>query len=412
MRIAYLTSQYPGTSHTFIRREVAALRKSGVDVQTFSIRAPTASELKDEAIRDEAGKTFFVLGQPAGKYVVSHLAFAARDLPTYLRVLAVALRHRVPGMRGLLMSFIYFAEAVVLACELRRRNVTHLHNHFANAGAIVGYLAARALELPWSFTIHGISETDYPAGLLLSSKIKAAEFVACASYFGRAQAMRAVEPDQWEKMHVVRCGLDMDTLPTSQKTGDSIRVVCVGRLSAEKGQVGLLQAFAELIDLHEQAELVFIGDGPEAEVLRARAEMLGIERNVTFAGRRSEKDTLDEIARSDIMVLPSFMEGLPVVIMEAMAIGIPVIASRVAGIPELVIDGETGLLFTPSDWADLRRCLQALMTDETLRSKFACAGRRAIEPEFNIEVSARRLSDFFAGPTISPDLKTLERNRA
>ena len=97
MPIAYLTSQYPGTSHTFIRREVAALRERGVDVQTFSIRAPTASELKDEAIRDEAGKTFFVLAQPPGDYLVSHLAFAARDLPTYLRVLAVALRHRVPG---------------------------------------------------------------------------------------------------------------------------------------------------------------------------------------------------------------------------------------------------------------------------------------------------------------------------
>ena len=118
------------------------------------------------------------------------------------------------------MAFVYFAEALVLARELRRRKIGRLHNHFANAGAIVGYLAAGLLRIPWSFTMHGISETDYPAGLLLAKKIQAAEFVACVSYFGRAQAMRLVAPDQWPKLHVVRCGLALDRLPRHARCGD------------------------------------------------------------------------------------------------------------------------------------------------------------------------------------------------
>jgi glycosyltransferase involved in cell wall biosynthesis len=289
----------------------------------------------------------------------------------------------------------HFAEAVVLSQELRRRGISRLHNHFANSGATVGYPAASLLGLPWSFTMHGISETDYPAGLMLGRKIGAAEFVACVSYFGRAQAMRLVTPEHWAKLHVVRCGMPMANLPAHAREGSATRFICVGRLSREKGQAGLLEAFASMCRDHRNVELRFVGDGPERDQLRARADELGIADRVSFAGRLGEQDTLEQIAGADILVLPSFMEGLPIVLMEAMAIGTPVIASRVAGIPELVEDGKSGLLFTPSDWRALSECMRRLVSDEPLRETLARAGRTAVASEFDIKRSANRMRDLF-----------------
>src|SRR5947209_16655208 len=161
MRIAYLTSQYPATSHTFISREVAALRKLGVSVDTFSIRPPSSAELQDEGIAAEARNTFTVLKQPPTTILGAHLTALFSNPIGYFRTLALALNHRPPGLRGFGLSLAHFAEAVALARELRRRKITRLHNHFANSAATVGYLATRVLKMPWSFTTHGISETDY-----------------------------------------------------------------------------------------------------------------------------------------------------------------------------------------------------------------------------------------------------------
>jgi colanic acid/amylovoran biosynthesis glycosyltransferase len=396
MRVGYLTSQYPATSHTFISREVAALRELGVDLDTFSIRPPHAAELQDAKIESEARRTFTVLTQPWTSFLSAHLLTLAAKPGAYLRTLALATRHRAPGLRAFMLSLAHFAEAVLLARELQRRGITRLHNHFANSGATVGYLAATLLRLPWSFTMHGISETDYPAGLTLGRKIEAADFVACVSYFGRAQAMRLVGPVRWPKLCIVRCGLPMANLPARAESGGVTRFICVGRLSPEKGQAGLLEAFASLCRTQPNVELVFVGDGPDGDWLRARTQALGIVDRVSFVGRLGEEATLEEIARADLLVLPSFLEGLPIVLMEAMAVGTPVIASRVAGIPELVQDGKSGLLFTPSAWDELAKCMERLAADASLRTAFAVAGRSAVADEFDIRRSAEKMERLFA----------------
>jgi colanic acid/amylovoran biosynthesis glycosyltransferase len=397
MRVAYLTSQYPATSHTFISREVAAVRQAGVEVETFSIRPPSDAEMRDAALREESENTFTVLRQPLTSFVAAQLALLFSRPARYFRTFGRAIGHRAPGFRGLVMAPIYFAEAVVLARELERRKIERLHNHFANAGAIVGYLAAGLLDLPWSFTMHGISETDYPAGLLLGKKIEAAQFVACVSYFGRAQAMRLVWPDHWEKLHVVRCGLPLSDLPKHARAAAKKRIICVGRLSPEKGQAGLLEAFAKVSVDRRDFELMLVGDGPEGNDLRSRAKALGIADKVETTGRLAEKETLDRIAASDMLVLSSFMEGLPIVLMEAMAIGTAVIASRVAGIPELVEDGQSGLLFTPSKWDELAACMNRLLDDPALRKTFADNARKTVTADFDIRNSAARLCVLFGG---------------
>jgi glycosyltransferase involved in cell wall biosynthesis len=399
VRLAYLTSQYPAASHTFIRREVEALRELGWNIETFSIRPPGANEAASDPDKAEADGTFYILKQSPGAFLAAHLAAFFGRPCRYLTTLKLALGHRAPGARGLLLGVAHFAESVLLARELKKRRTTQLHNHFANSAATVGLLASRLLGIRWSFTMHGISETDYPAGLMLGRKIEAAEFVACVSWFGRAQGMRLVPADHWQKMHVIRCGLPFDRVPLKSPAEANMQtMICVGRLSPEKGQTGLLRAFAKLRARRPELMLRLVGDGPDRMSLEALAKELGLTDAVTFAGRLPEEETLAEIARSDLLVLPSFMEGLPIVLMEAMAVGVPVIASRVAGIPELVEDGETGLLFTPSDWDELASRIDFLLGDEAQRTRLTEKAKAKVASEFDTRTSAEQLARLFSSP--------------
>ena len=396
VRLAYLTSQYPAASHTFIRREVEALREFGWSIDTFSVRRPGADETASPPDKAEAEGTYYLLKQSPGAFLAAHLATALGQPGRYLSTLRLALGHRAPGARGLFLGLAHFAESVLLARELKKRQTTHLHNHFANSAATVGLLASRLLGIRWSFTMHGISETDYPAGLMLARKIEAADFVACVSWFGRAQGMRLVRADQWSKMQVIRCGLPFDRIPLKRPEANARAIICVGRLAPEKGQVGLLRAFAQLREKHAELRLRLVGDGPVRESLEEIATELRISDAVTFAGRLPEDETLAEIARADLLVLPSFLEGLPIVLMEAMAVGIPVIASRVAGIPELIEDGETGLLFTPSSWDELASRIDRLLSDEGLRTRLTEKAKAKVASDFDTRASARQLSKLFS----------------
>lgn len=398
MRIAYLTSQYPATSHTFIRREVDAMREQGFLIDTFSIRRPGFSEINSDWDRRAFEGSFYILPVAFSALFAAHFAAFLGQPRLYLSTFTLALKHRAPGMRTLFWAFFHFAESIVLAKEIRRRGITHIHNHFANSAANVGFLTSRFLNLPWSLTLHGISETDYPAGLLLAEKVKAAQFVACVSWFGRAQAMRITPADQWHKFEIVRCGVPLSNIPDLVPHEQPSRIVCVGRLSSEKGHAGLLDAFAHLRDRGILAQLILVGDGPEHDMLKRQCAGLGMSDAVNFVGRKDEQETLAEIARSDLLVLPSLMEGLPVVLMEAMALGVPVVASRVAGIPELIEDGKEGLLFRPADWVDLCDAMTRILSDNALATRLVAAARAKVEAEFDIsKVVAPLARRFVAG---------------
>ncbi len=156
-----------------------------------------------------------------------------------------------------------------------------------------------------------------------------------------------------------------------------------------------MRAFATLRPRHPELKLRLVGDGPERAALEALARELGVSESVTFAGRLPEEETLAEIARADLLVLSSFMEGLPIVLMEAMAVGVPVVASRVAGIPELVEDGETGLLFTPSDWDELATRIDSLLGDEALQARLTEQARAKVASEFDTRKSAKEIAELF-----------------
>lgn len=389
-RLAYLVSDYFAPSHTFVRREVDALRARGMDVALFSVKRspPEWSE-----------RVASLLGRPPIDYPTALLWGLFSRPFAMLSGWALSTRHRAPGLKAFIWSQFHFVEAVVLARQLGKAGCTRLHCHFANSGAGVWMIAAHMLGMPWSLTLHGISETDYPAGLLLPEKIERADFVVCASYFMRAQAMRAVDPKHWLKLHVVRCGVDPGVLPpaATQRAEAALRIVSVGRISPEKGYFGLLEALASLAQQGQAFNLTVVGDGPAMMATRARVADLCLNDRVTFTGALGEEDALAEIAAAEMLVLPSLMEGLPVVLIEAMALGKAVIASRVAGIPELVEDGVSGLLFTPSDWHDLQARLTLALRDSALRESLSQAARQAVEGQFLISQAAERLEQLFAG---------------
>lgn len=312
-----------------------------------------------------------------------------------LRSFALSQSHREKGVRGWVWSLFHFLEALCLATMLRRIGADRLHSHFANSGATVGLLAAHYLGIPWSLTLHGISETDPPAGAMLPDKIRRADFVACASWFMRAQGMRVVEPEQWGKMHIVRCGVSMPA--ESPAPPRPVRhFVTVGRISAEKGYPGLVEALRRVRAQVPDLALTIVGDGPLRPAFEAQLSQAGLNECVTLLGGQPEERTLAEIARADAFVLPSLMEGLPVVLMEAMACGKPVIAPAVAGIPELVRDGDTGLLFRPGDWFHLAGQMLRLAQDDELARALGRAGRARVAEEFVIDAAVAPLPMLFA----------------
>jgi glycosyltransferase involved in cell wall biosynthesis len=402
MRIAYLVSQYPAASHTFIRREVTGLRARGFDVETFSIRPPTGVSQLGDVDQREAQTTWYVLPASAARLARSHARALLKRPGSYVSTLRRALGHRVPGVRALLWAAFHFAESIDLAGEIERRGVDHLHNHFANSGANVGLLAAHFLRLNWSLTLHGTSEFDYPAGQLLAEKIEAARFVACVTYFGRAQAMRIVDPKHWHKFVIVRAGIERPPLPARDgpapgANGSAQRplVLCVARLSPEKGHAGLLQAFARIVAGGVDAQLELLGDGPDRARIEEQIRVLGLGERVKMRGQVSEDQVLEALTRATVLVLASFMEGLPVTLMEALALGVPVVAPCVAGIPELVEHGVSGLTFPPGDWDRLAQVLRELLADPALQQRLAREGRRRVETEYFVERSLEPLIGAF-----------------
>lgn len=390
IQIAYLVSDYEAPSHTFVRREVAALRCLGTDIIAYSIRP----------CRETASEATSVLGRSYHFYVVTLVMAIGlhplRGLSTWL----LAARHRPPGWRAMLWSQFHFIEALVLARVMAKDNIDRLHVHFANSGAIVGMLAANYLQMPWSMTLHGISETDHPAGMLLAEKIERADFVACASYFMQAQAMRVVQPTQWPKLHIVRCGIDydlLDSIPRLARKSSVTQLICVGRFSSEKGHAGLLGAIDCMRTRGVDCRLSLVGDGPSRAEIENCIERLKLADRVTLLGFLREDEALAAIAASDILVLPSLMEGLPVVLIEALALNKPVIASRVAGIPELVEEGGSGLLFSPSDWSALEDALCHLVQDRSIWKGMGQTGRKRVEEEFGLARNALRMQQLFVG---------------
>jgi len=407
-RIAYLTSHYPAVSHTFILREIEALKEMGLDIQPCSIRRPPAEHLTGAPEERAAAETFYVLAT-AQKLLplLAAQALMLRAPARYFGTLRLAWKTSAPGLRAHLYQLFYFAEATILARHFHQHSITHLHNHFADISANVAMLTAELAAIPFSYTLHGPAELYEPLRWHLREKTARAKFVACISYFARSQAMYFSDPAHWDKLKIIHCGVDPSLYDRPAGTAGNLgetRLVFVGRLTAIKGLRILLDAFAKARDTRPGLHLTLIGDGDDRAQLELLAAPFG--EAVTFSGYQSQQAVADALVAADIFTLPSFSEGVPVVLMEAMASGKPVISSLVAGIPELVEDGESGFLVPPGDVDTLAERIGRLADDPALRTKMGAKGRAKVQDAFNIKTEAARIATLFLnGPdcSVRPD---------
>lgn len=396
--MAWLTGDWVRASQTFIQREADALRGMGLDLRAFTIRPP-APEATDPALLAEGARITAVLPLAArpGTALRAHGAALARSPGPWLRALIAGWRDAAPGLRGRLYGLIYFHEAVVLAQALRTIGAVHLHNHFAMASCVVARLAAPLAGITWSFTLHGPDDLSEARRFRLDRSVAGASFVACISAFARSQAMLVSDPAHWPKLHIVHCGIDPALYaPAARTRPDPDRLLFVGRLAPQKGVPVLLDGFALARVRRPSLRLAIVGDGPGRASAEAQAARLGLGSAVEFLGWRDQGEIAAELARAALLVLPSFAEGVPVVLMEAMAAARPVIATRIAGVAELVEDGASGLLVPPGEEEALAEAILSLAADPARAAAMGRRGRERVLTGFDARREAARLARLVA----------------
>jgi glycosyltransferase involved in cell wall biosynthesis len=398
IHLAYLTNIYPAPSHSFIRREILAHEAAGQRVLRFTVRrhAGALPEALDQAERD---RTRCILEAGALRLALAVLAAAVTRPLRLAAAMGKATRISRAGRVSILLHLVYVAEACLLLRWLRAERVDHLHVHFGTNPAAVAMFCRMLGGPPWSLTVHGPEEFNRVAQLALPEKLKSAAFAAAISDFTRSQLYRYCPSGLWDRVQVVRCGLDglfLDAdalpIPSTQK------LVCVGRLCQQKGQMLLLQAIAEVRRVVPSVQLTLVGDGPMRRELGAEIARLGLEKVVSISGYVGAQRVREEIESSRAMVLPSFAEGLPVVLMEAMALGRPVLSTYIAGIPELIQPGVNGWLVPAGSKQRLVEALrEVLTTPREILSEMGLRGRESVRQRHSASAEALRLSALFAG---------------
>jgi colanic acid/amylovoran biosynthesis glycosyltransferase len=398
MRVAYFTNQYPAVSHTFIRREIRALESLDVTVIRYALWT-SADNLVHSEDQLELKQTRYVLKAGVLEILKSLLAsLGARPLAT-MRMVLTAMRMGWKSDRGLLRHMAFAIEATVLARWSRQDKVEHLHAHFGTNSAAIAMLAGQLSGVPYSFTAHGSEEFEKAILLSIEEKLRRAAFAVCVSSFGRSQFMRWSSPDQWNKIALVHCGLDskffdVDVVPPPSAP----RLVCVGRLGEHKAQLILVEAVRRLRDDGMDCEVRLVGDGPMRPQVEAAIKRHGLAQQISVTGWVSGECVKAEIVAARAMVLPSFSENMPVVIMEAMALNRPVVSTYIAGIPELVMPGKTGWLVPSSDDIALADALREVLSAPVEKlAAMGAAGRAHVAEHHDALKEAGKLKLLFEG---------------
>ncbi|HKP17782.1 MAG TPA: glycosyltransferase [Gaiellaceae bacterium] len=395
LRIAYLTTVYPSPSHAFIAREVAALRARGMEIETFAIRRGTRDDVLSAGDAEAARTTTTLRPVSPPRLLAENASLLAAHRSRYPRSLAGALSLG-RGARGRLWQSFYFSEAVLLARHCARVGAGHIHAHFGYPPGDVAMLAARLLGLPWSLTLHG-TDVNFGDRRLLAAKVREATFVVCVGEFARDRVLPFVDPAERDKVHLVRCGLEgawfEDGPPAPAR--ERARLLSVARFEPPKDPALIVEAVAELRRRGRDLDLVLVGDGPLRAQVEGRIRELGLTGSVTLAGGVGHEQLQSYYRSADVFCLSSSSEGVPVVLMEAMASRVPVVAPRLDGVRELVDDERSGLLFRPGDAVSLASSLERLVSEPELGRRLAQAGRARVETEFRIERSAAELERLF-----------------
>ncbi len=397
MKIAYLVNQYPKVSHTFIRREILALERQGLAVSRFALRGWDA-DVKGAEDLAERERTRHILRQGVAPLLGRALRRCLAHPAGAWRALRSAWRMSRQAERPWPYHLMYFVEACTLVDWLEQEGIEHVHAHFGTNSTEVAQLAHLLGGPRYSFTVHGPEEFDKPRFLHLTAKIHDAAFVVAISSYGRSQLWRWLPAQEWGKVSVVHCALEASFFqPTDQVVAQPApRLVNVGRLCAQKGQLLLVEAAALLKRDGVAFELVLAGDGEMRESIEAAIARNGLGGCVRITGWVDSATVRREMVAARALVLPSFAEGLPVVIMEAMAVGRPVVTTRIAGIPELVRDGVDGWLVPPGDIVQLKEAMhECLLASPERLLEMGRAANVRVRERHDADVEAAKLKALF-----------------
>jgi colanic acid/amylovoran biosynthesis glycosyltransferase len=391
--IAYLVSEYPHIRHAYLLREIRGLRKLGWQVEALAMRYEVrASGVYTVEEREERDRCSYVLSASPAKILAAHLATLVRHPGGYLRGLAQAIRYGGLKPGATLSGIFYFAEAVVAGRWIERRGIGHVHTHYASN---VAWLMACIFPVGVSMSIHGSGEFDDPRGFRLAEKIAASQFIRAIGYFGRSQLMRACPSEQWDKIEICRLGVNPGAAPERAPRGRGARfhLLCAGGMAPPRAFDVLIRALAACGN--REIFLTLVGDGPDRPALERLAAECGVTQQVEFAGWKTQDELQPIYAAADAFVFSSFAEGIPVVLMEAMAMSLTCVAPWIAGIPELIRDGVDGLLVAPSDVEGMAEAIGRLHRDPELCRAMGESARERVLKLYNLERNIAELSEIF-----------------
>ena len=390
-KIAYLLHRFPRITDTFIMREIRALQRAGTNVQIISIWKPDTTEVNSEIINEWFHKTLFLLPSSILSTARVLCATIIRSPIRFAATAHLALTTSRPGLRGLVYQAFYLAEAMLAVEPLRKSGIVHVHNHFGDHSGIITMLAAKFADIPYSISFHGPHVFFDGKSERIKEKVSHARFTRCISYFCRSQVVLFSEITDLSLLKIVHCGLELGSYEFRPPREKVERIYCAARLAPEKGYEFLIQAIKILKDQEYNVQVRLVGDGPSRATLEGMARDLGVLDRVRFLGHLDEAAKMHELYSSDLCVLPSLAEGLPSSATEAMAVGVPVIATNIAAISELVEHGKTGLLVSPSDPEALAEAIIKMMHDYDFRRRAAELGRKKVIEEFDVDKETARL---------------------
>jgi colanic acid/amylovoran biosynthesis glycosyltransferase len=391
IRLLYLIGQYPAINHSYLLAEIRHLRKLGFDIKVASIAPPDRPPEKLSPIeREEESSTYYVKSVSVAKIFLQNLLEFLRHPLRWLRGLFFSIGLSGSSPKNIAFHLAYFAEAVLVGQYMRKGGVPHVH---ANFSATVGLIIAKTFPVAMSFGVYGFGELHNPTETHLAERIQGAIFVRSISRHGRGQMMLACPRSQWSKLIYVPLGIDAaEFAPMQHPASSPPKIVCVGRLAAEKGQSLLLEVVGALNQTNHPVQVTLVGDGPDRNFLERRAAELGISSLIEFAGWVNQDRLLAIYSQTDLFVLSSLAEGIPMVLMEAMAMQIPCVAPRITGIPELIEHGVDGMLYAVADVADLTDKIRTLLESPELMRRIGAQARLKVVREYD----AARNTETFA----------------
>lgn len=389
-RIAYIVLRFPTLSETFIVREIGALRARGWDIGIYPLwRDNPAQVHPDVPPLEPSIRWTHPLSRAA---FVATLRMLVRRPGRYLSSLALIVSEIPRRPRRALISLGLFPVIVWMATDLERRGIRHVHAHFASYPTLAAHIIHRLTGISYSFTAHAYDLYVDPSHL--PNKVADATFIVTISTYNQ-ELLRPLAGGA-TPVHVIHCGVSLPaSLPEPQPGRREI--VCVARLEEKKGQKYLVEACGLLHRRGVPLRCTIVGGGPEMDRLRAQVAAGGLEGVVRLVGPQTSERVQEYLAGAALFVLPSVVtrsgnaEGIPVALMEAMAAGVPVISTDTTGIPELVVNGQTGVLVPPRDAGALAAEIERLLNDADLRDHLRTAAFQKVYDEFRLEQNAREI---------------------